>query len=191
MDFHFVGMLSSSTIYDQVTELEHAVDSVPLGERPRKPPQPSRSGGTSTLAQAVSRHSIKLGLSKPRPSVEDASLLSTYSVGQKTSLVGSSSPLRVSSEKRPLYMSRTSKVEMPPSGTVSDQWSSVKTSNPSEDSEEAKAVLLADLLCDVRAHSRRRDRLGQEELMIRNRLARLTQLGCAVEDVEKEVAKWG
>ncbi|KAF4671171.1 hypothetical protein FOZ61_005394 [Perkinsus olseni] len=184
-------MLPSSAIYDQVAELERAVDSVPLAERPRKPPQPaSRSGGTSALAQAVSRHSIKLGLKKPRPTMDDASMFGSYSVGQKTSLVGSSSPPRPPFEKRSLYMSRSAKTEATPSASI-DPWSIVKSSRPPEDSEEAKAVLLADLLCDVRAHNRRRDRLGQEELMIRSRLARLTQLGCAVEEVEREVAKWG
>ncbi|KAF4722393.1 hypothetical protein FOZ63_009888 [Perkinsus olseni] len=182
-------MLPSSAIYDQVAELERAVDSVPLAERPRKPPQPaSRSGGTSALAQAVSRHSIKLGLNKPRPSVDDASMFGSYSVGHKTSLVGSSSPPRPLSEKRSLYMSRTTKMEATPSASM-DPWSMVKSSRPPEDSEEAKAVLLAGLLCDVRAHNRRRDRLAQEELMIRSRLARLTQLGCTVEEVERELRK--
>ncbi|KAF4756666.1 hypothetical protein FOZ63_031679 [Perkinsus olseni] len=159
-------MLPSSAIYDQVAELERAVDS------------------------AVSRHSIKLGLNKPRLTMDDASMFGSYSVGHKTSLVGSSSPPRPPSDKRSLYMSRSVKTEATPSASI-DPWSIVKSSRPPEDSEKAKAVLLADLLCDVRAHNRRRDRLGQEELMIRSRLARLTQLGCAVEEVEREVAKWG
>ncbi|KAF4677716.1 hypothetical protein FOL47_010937 [Perkinsus chesapeaki] len=179
-------MVPTTSIYDQVAELERAVDSVPLTEKPRKPPQPSRSGGTSALAQAVSRHTIKLG--KPR-TAEESSPFGSYSVGNRTSLVGSSSsspPRKPSSEKRPLYMSRQTVTK----GESVDLWAiEGESRHLPDDSEEAKAVLLADLLCDVRAHNRRRDRLAREELLLRNRLARLGQLGCSVEDVQKEVSK--